>query len=354
MSELAKTSELDRTSPGGELWSFVGDLPLPLYLIDLSTYKIINATGDLMAIIERPVEDVIGHQVFDLYNPREHKNIDTALSSLAKGSIDFFRSRRILAYPSTGTHGVTVWVKVLEFGDQKVGLAEVCNRYDAVESPLLQYLGFTPQKIAAGFTDAKGIVTAVSNDVESLVGIPAARLVGHHLLNDADQRRWEEMYASPPVMGGYSISHTLEREEVNGVAIRTRCILTSFANSSVRCFILIGEPKNLVKNANARIAELEQRLWRIAGEVQASGVFDPVKSIPDLTKFDQMGSLSGREWEVLTRLLSGERVASIARVLFVSQSTIRNNLSSIFRKFGVHSQAELLTLLAHPKEESVR
>jgi DNA-binding NarL/FixJ family response regulator len=55
--------------------------------------------------------------------------------------------------------------------------------------------------------------------------------------------------------------------------------------------------------------------------------------------------LSTREREVLARLLDGERVASIAADLFVSQSTVRNHLSSIFRKVGVHSQSELIRQL---------
>jgi DNA-binding NarL/FixJ family response regulator len=55
--------------------------------------------------------------------------------------------------------------------------------------------------------------------------------------------------------------------------------------------------------------------------------------------------LTSREQEVLTRLLDGQRVASIAAELFVSQSTVRNHLSAIFRKVGVHSQAALLRRL---------
>jgi hypothetical protein len=35
----------------------------------------------------------------------------------------------------------------------------------------------------------------------------------------------------------------------------------------------------------------------------------------------------------------------IASQLYVSQSTVRNHLATIFHKFGVHSQAELLELL---------
>lgn len=55
--------------------------------------------------------------------------------------------------------------------------------------------------------------------------------------------------------------------------------------------------------------------------------------------------LTPREQEVLGRLMDGQRVAWIAADLFVSPSTVRDHLSSIFRKVGVHSQAELIRRL---------
>jgi DNA-binding NarL/FixJ family response regulator len=58
-----------------------------------------------------------------------------------------------------------------------------------------------------------------------------------------------------------------------------------------------------------------------------------------------LSPLTSREREVLDHLLDGERVHTIADALFVSQSTVRNHLSSIFKKVGVHSQAELLRRL---------
>ena len=55
--------------------------------------------------------------------------------------------------------------------------------------------------------------------------------------------------------------------------------------------------------------------------------------------------LSRRELEVVRMLLLGDRVPVIARHLFVSQSTVRNHLSSVFRKLRVRSQQELIVLL---------
>jgi DNA-binding NarL/FixJ family response regulator len=55
--------------------------------------------------------------------------------------------------------------------------------------------------------------------------------------------------------------------------------------------------------------------------------------------------LSSRELEIVTRLMAGDRVPSIARQLFLSEGTIRNHLSAVFGKLGVGSQQELIDLL---------
>jgi len=44
-------------------------------------------------------------------------------------------------------------------------------------------------------------------------------------------------------------------------------------------------------------------------------------------------------------------VPAIAGALFISQSTVRNHLSSVFRKLRVESQQELIDLLAFRKDE---
>jgi DNA-binding NarL/FixJ family response regulator len=63
-----------------------------------------------------------------------------------------------------------------------------------------------------------------------------------------------------------------------------------------------------------------------------------------MTSLPQANSLTTRQWEILARLLRGERVPTIASDLHVSQSTVRHHLSAIFRRFRVHSQPELLRM----------
>jgi DNA-binding CsgD family transcriptional regulator len=97
--------------------------------------------------------------------------------------------------------------------------------------------------------------------------------------------------------------------------------------------------------ARQRIAELEGRLRRILGEVQDAGLLPElldgvVRS--DIPGFEQ---LSLRELEIITRMLHGDRVPTIAKGLHVSHSTVRNHLSKIYRKVGVRSQVELIEAL---------
>ena len=48
---------------------------------------------------------------------------------------------------------------------------------------------------------------------------------------------------------------------------------------------------------------------------------------------------------MLTRLLDGQRISAIAADLYASPSTVRNHLSSIYAKLGVHSQVDLIRLV---------
>ncbi len=112
------------------------------------------------------------------------------------------------------------------------------------------------------------------------------------------------------------------------------------------------------QNVAARIQALEQRLRRIGGEVEASGVPVGVAGVEGVTSsrratarhLPELADLSPRQWEVLDRLQRGERVPGIARRLFLSQSTVRNHLTGIYRRLGVNSQEELLDILRAPPD----
>ena len=94
-----------------------------------------------------------------------------------------------------------------------------------------------------------------------------------------------------------------------------------------------------------RLAELEMRFRRIAHEIDAAGLLDQRSTVAALEAFPGLDDLTGRQREILTRLLQGDRVATISRGMHLAASTVRNHLASIYRKVGVHSQAELIERL---------
>ena len=113
-------------------------------------------------------------------------------------------------------------------------------------------------------------------------------------------------------------------------------------NSTRIRFALVGQTERSFPRTPDRVQELELRLRQIGAELRAAGVLDSMEVAPAPDDYPQMGQLTSRQWEILSRLLQGERVSTIAKALFVSQSTVRNHLSTIFRKFDVHNQAELI------------
>jgi DNA-binding CsgD family transcriptional regulator len=100
-----------------------------------------------------------------------------------------------------------------------------------------------------------------------------------------------------------------------------------------------------LKMTDQRALRLEEILWRIGAEVHASGIGGPAATRGLLWSHPVLRGLSERQSQILGRLISGERVPAIARSLFLSESTVRNHLSAIYRKAGVHSQSELLARL---------
>ena len=326
-----------------DLWDVVQNLDLPLALLDLSDFAVVYATPAFLEQVDLPASKTLSVPIYQLFNSPDRENAREALESLAAGRIDYFRSHRSLKRPAKSKRSVAVWVCVINISDRKYALAEFSERLDALDSPLSRYLGFTPLEKAVGLIDADGVITAVSTNVELVLGVSAKKLIGRHLTSSGGVRRTFREFGVADT--GTAVSMPLETLNHFGGAKNVRCIVTPLVGSSESCFILVAQETRVPAERDSRTAQLEHRLWRIASEVQASGIFDSMGALPDAGRFPEMSSLSTREWEVLSRLLRGERVATIAAALYVSPSTVRNNLSSIFKKFGVNSQGELLERL---------
>jgi len=144
-----------------------------------------------------------------------------------------------------------------------------------------------------------------------------------------------------------SVSWTLM--SMGGDAVKTNTKIIPMHNgtgpSAALLWIFSPAPGEVRPIQDPRRRELEDVMRRISDElgrvglVSTATVPEPTPAHPDLEL------LSRRERDVVLQLLQGHRVVSIAELLEVSEHTVRNHLKSIFRKLGVHSQAELVDRL---------
>lgn len=135
----------------------------------------------------------------------------------------------------------------------------------------------------------------------------------------------------------------------DGRAIETQTKIIPMHNgvgpSAALLWIFSPAPDQARVAQDPRRRDLEDAMRRISDELGRIGLgstgatSEPVPLHPDLDL------LSRRERDVVVHLLQGHRVVSIAELLEVSEHTVRNHLKSIFRKLGVHSQAELVDRL---------
>lgn len=58
----------------------------------------------------------------------------------------------------------------------------------------------------------------------------------------------------------------------------------------------------------------------------------------------QSHGLSEREIEISVLFIEGLSASSIAKRLFISESTVRFHLQNVYRKFGVHSRQDLISI----------
>jgi DNA-binding CsgD family transcriptional regulator len=200
--------------------------------------------------------------------------------------------------------------------------------------------------IAVGTTDTKWRIVGISSEVQELLGRSSSDCTGLSLMDLAHPEDLAKVWGDDWRDDGLPVSRCRVRFAHADDYWVEVCILVSKRPADLGfVFALVGEPVPPRPPSLDRTAELELRLRHIGAEVRAARVLDDFSALPAPSDFPPIGELTTRQWEILSRLLQGQRVPTIARELFLTPSTVRNHLAAIFRKFGAHSQPELLALL---------
>jgi DNA-binding CsgD family transcriptional regulator len=206
------------------------------------------------------------------------------------------------------------------------------------------------RKQLIGTTDKQLIIERVDEDAKSLLGYRPVELVGRSLLSLVDEAN------IPVILGALAQAFTTSRAIATApVAVRTksdqviRCetVLVPLVPAPTSAFALFPEDRDYP--AAKSLTEVRRVLERFSDRITA---IDLRITAPDVTEAAVPGitQLTRGELVTLRRLVTGDRVPAIAAALSLSQNTIRNQLSSVYRKLGVRSQQELVNLF---RERSV-
>ena len=170
--------------------------------------------------------------------------------------------------------------------------------------------------LVVGAFDAEWRIRRVSLDVEAVLGYPVGDAVGSSFI------RWVHSDDVPRFLD--TATHCLADRAAVGVEVRladrsgawraAHIMIAPVAPGYLRFGFVIAVPDTGLADPLFRVADLERVLWRIAQEVEGSGVAAGFARIPDPVALPGLEDLSGRQWEIIGGAAVGRVVLEAAVV----------------------------------------
>ena len=338
---------LDSTA---RLRRFVRASALPMTLVELPHGRTVEFSQAFLHFVGRDRETCLSMHAEDY--TEDPDAVRASLGLLSAGTVDAYTRSARMHRPDG---------QVLSFGLRAVACAERGPRPHAVvtvlphdwQSGRAEDLpqGPEPGPPVLGTVDAQGRIDRVGSDDAGLLPHSPQDMVGRSLLagiHPEDTGRVLVLAAtssarSATVTGGVRLR--TRRQGSVGARIALQPLAAPGAEDAGFAFALQHTGAILAERPAEADAELAAALDRSDHEIRLVGVASWLAGLPSLEQLPQLGELTGREHEIVVRLVGGQRVRAIAREMFLSESTVRNHLTAVYRKLGVASQGELLDRL---------
>lgn len=319
--------------PTSELLAVVGRSSVPALLLEVPSQLILAASEAAAGAIEAEPSDLVGRNFEEFATDDPTGAVELLLTGRVKG----FEAERVLRLRD-GVQRIRMWVRVLEQPPPIEFVLAVLWRVGTSAKSQLPAPGADEPRAIFGTVSSQLLIERISEDV-SILGLDASELVGAPIFRlvsvDSAADVLVALAEAAAHAGGVCTSvlvPSVEGELVAELLVRRLVPSMSFAFSLVS----VGD-----QAAGPFGAE---EVLRMLG--RGLGALDTGEAASALDRAGPVGAerLSSRESEIVARLVSGDRVPAIAQALFLSQSTIRNHLSSAFAKLAVTSQQELVDL----------
>jgi PAS domain S-box-containing protein len=313
---------------------------LPCLLVSAGTGRIAELSPSAAELLQVRREDLRGEHVRAVAGS-VWRSEPTRL--LRNGAIDAYSGRCDVRRQDGRLLPVALWARVVDSTRSRWLVLAFTPERDARGPSLVHAVDDGPTVI--GFGDGDGNIAMISEDAREIVGFEPEHLRQYSSLGfiHADDMPEYLLTVSTVVATGQTRHLALRIRHADGHWVPVEAIVASLPDGGAYRlgFVIRTVAPSPDDDRVERLTQLEERLRRIAVELAAVGVSDHVD--PEVARL--LNELSPRQREVVRMLEAGARVPTIAQELYLSQSTVRNHLSAIFRKFGVTSQEELLRAL---------
>jgi DNA-binding CsgD family transcriptional regulator len=332
--------------------SLVRDSAAPLAAVELPSGRFLAVNLPLAKALGTTVDALTGSSSLDQLSAAERHSGELGFQALADGHLTGYQAIRTRDSPGNPGQAFSVWVNAVDVGGTRVGLISVTSaagpdgELPALPSPTVRELG----DVVLGTVDGAWRIDRISQDVTAFLGITPEQCVGVPVLGAIHPSD------APGFLAG--VEHARRGERSVALAVRLSAREPQWCEVSAVFAVVSPEVPPLMAFAlirggsgtgtavdPTRESRLEAHMLRIADELHAAGLLPRLQQLPTLSGNPRLGLLTSREWAVLTRLLDGQRAAAIASDLVVSQSTVRNHLSSIYAKLRVDGQVDLIRTL---------
>jgi PAS domain S-box-containing protein len=317
----------------------LAEAPIPMMEVRLAT-RLISDVSDALT-------DLTGYRRDELIGSDPTRYLDgppsPALPLLVSGQILGYETTTTLRRRDGQLTDVHVWAHSLDAQvPPETGLLVIDD--EAWAGTAAWATAVEPLAVL-GTVDADWRIDRVTEGVERLLGYESARVTGQPVLGVVHPGDVAELLTGlgHAAGSGHSVVVRVRLQGVDGAWRWCRACLSTFPDASGFAFLLTPVSDN---SGSADLAqELQERLVRIAFEVQAARALPQAASLPTVSELPGLERLTAREMQILGELRGGRRSSDIARTLNLAQSTVRNHLAAVYRKLGVDSQVSLLAVL---------
>jgi DNA-binding CsgD family transcriptional regulator len=335
MSEVLSAGELARLAA-----IELDDSPHPALVLEVPSERIVAASPSAVRLLDPDGGIVTGHLLEEFTSDRPLHGFGL----FAGGRINGFETSRVLRRADGPDVKVRMWIRLFD-GQPSSEYVVAVLIADPPTGDDVSQSGWQDASAVVGSANAALVIERISSDAEGLFNVAVSDLLGTSLLSLVTQDDVPALLLAfseaSAAQNGITV-HVRVRSGSQAPALSCDVIILPLQPAPSCAFVFLPIPEG--QSADPVSDALSAILLRLGRGATAAQLARGIVRVLSERKVPGVERLTTRELEIVTRLLQGDRAPAIAVQLFVSQSTVRNHLASVFAKLGVASQQQLLDL----------